>query len=151
MGVFGWLGRFVAGLWNFARNSWADVGMGLRPGSGASTLVVFLFLIFFLIGLILVLLGFDLGDVDRWIDARSGWLDAIGTILFRIVCGLVMLVCLAMFWIWFVERWVRFRDHGKDLKPARRSDPEEYRPGCGCLIMAAIVGYLGFIGAFIGP
>ena len=133
MGVLRSIARFFGGLWAFARNSWVDVGMGLRPGSRASGLVVFLFLVFFLVGLALVLLGFDLGDVDRWIDAQSGWLDVIGTILFRIVCGVLLVLCLPQFYLYV----------------AHLNDP--VRPGCACLIMAAIVGYLGYIGAFIGP
>ena len=69
---------------------------GLRPRSGASALFLFLFLLFFLIGLILVLLGFDLNRVDLWLEARGGWFSAIGDLLFRLVSAAVLLVCLIL-------------------------------------------------------
>lgn len=99
-----WIPRLIAFLWSFSRRSWIDVGMGLRPRSGASALVLFLFLIFFIVGLLLVMLGFNLGDVDRWIDAQSGWLDAVGTFLFRAICGLVLLLCAFMVWSALFDR-----------------------------------------------
>src|SRR5687767_8056496 len=96
MALLRWIGWLVAGLWRFSRRSWIDTGIGLRPRSGASALVLFLFLVFFLIGMLLVLLGFGLGEVDRWIDAQAGWLDAVATFLFRAACGLILLLCTLM-------------------------------------------------------
>ena len=128
MNPFRWIGRLVSGLWSFSRQSYVDVGMGLRPGSHASGLFIFLFLIFFLIGLVLVLLGFDLVEIDNWIETQSGWLDAVGTILFRIVCGLVVL--LAGFTVWGAI--------------FNRKDPN--RPGFGCAIGAIIIGYFAWFG-----
>ena len=128
MNPFRWIGRLVSGLWSFSRASHADVGMGLRPGSGASGLVIFLFLVFFLIGLVLVLLGFDLVDVDNWIDSQSGWFETIGTLLFRIVCGIVVLLAVVTVWGAIFDR----------------KDPD--RPGFGCAIGAIIVGYFAWFG-----
>jgi hypothetical protein len=128
MGVFSSIARLIAALWSFSRRAWVDVGMGLRPRSGASALVLFLFLIFALIGLILMLLGFDLADVDRWIDAQGGWLDAVGTLLFRALCGLILLVC--------AIAALGFLFH--------RKNPE--RPGLGCLIAALAIGYFAWFG-----
>lgn len=88
------IGRFIAFLWAFSRRSWVSVHEGLRPRSGASALVLFLFLLFFVVGLILLLLGFDLGHVDAWLDAHGGWFSAIGDLLFRLVSGAILLVCL---------------------------------------------------------
>ncbi|HEY5723284.1 MAG TPA: hypothetical protein VIT45_13270 [Allosphingosinicella sp.] len=88
-----WIPRLIAFLWSFSRRSWIDVGMGLRPRSGSSALVLFLFLVFFLIGLVLMLLGFSLGDLDNWLDANAGSLDAIASLMFRALCGLILLVC----------------------------------------------------------
>jgi hypothetical protein len=128
MGPFRWIAWLIGALWRFSRRSWIDTGMGLRPRSGASALVLFLFLIFFLIGALLMLLGFDLGDVDRWIDAQGGWLDAIGSFLFRAACGLVILLCvLAVLGAIF-----------------DRKNPE--KPGIGCVILALIVGYFAWFG-----
>lgn len=127
MPPFRWIGRLLAGLWRFSSRSWIDVGMGLRPGSRASALVLFLFLVFFLVGLVLVLLGFSLGDVDRWIEAQGGWLDAVGSWLFSALCGAVLLLCvLAILMQAF----------------ARKSE----RPGLGCAVLALVVGYFAWFG-----
>ena len=90
------IGRCIAFLWDTSRRSWISVHEGLRPRSGASALFLFLFLLFFLIGLILVLLGFDLNRVDLWLEARGGWFSAIGDLLFRLVSAAVLLVCLIL-------------------------------------------------------
>ena len=71
MRVFRWIGRFFAGLWSFSRSGWMGGDLGLRFGSGGAALYTFLFVILFLIGLGLVLLGFTLGDVDYWIEAQG--------------------------------------------------------------------------------
>jgi uncharacterized membrane protein len=125
---FRWIAWLIGALWRFSRRSWIDTGIGLRPRSGASALVLFLFLIFFIIGALLMLLGFDLADVDRWIEAQGGWLDAVGTFLFRAACGLVLLLCvLAILGALF-----------------DRKNPE--RPGIGCAVLALVVGYFAWFG-----
>lgn len=129
MPPFSWIGRLIGGLWGFSRRSWIDVGMGLRPRSGASALFLFLFLLFFLVGLLLVLLGVDLATVDRWLGAQGGWLDSVGTWLFRGICGIVLLLC-------------AFAVIGGIFG---REDPE--RPGFGCMIGALILGYFAWFGA----
>jgi len=128
MAPFRWIARLIAGLWAFSRRSWIDVGLGLRPRSGASALVLFLFLLFFLVGLVLVLLGINLGSVDRWIDAHAGALDRIASLLFRAVCGLVILLCLLPFYGFLFDR------------------DNPYRPGLGCLILAPVVAYFAWFG-----
>ena len=95
MAPFRWIAGLIGALWRFSRRSWIDTGLGLRPRSGASGLVLFLFLIFFLVGLVLVLLGLDLGSVDALIDAWAGRIDAVASLLFRGLCGLVILLCVA--------------------------------------------------------
>jgi len=128
MPPFSWIARLIGGLWGFSRRSWVDVGMGLRPRSGASALFLFLFLFFFLVGIVLLLLGFDLERVDLWLEAQGGWLDAAGTLLFRLVCGVVLLLC-------------AFAVVGG---LADRSNPD--RPGIGCMIGALILGYFAWFG-----
>jgi hypothetical protein len=123
-----WIPRLVGALWRFSRRSWIDTGIGLRPRSGASALYLFLFLIFFLVGLTLVLLGFNLGDVDRWIDAQGGWLDAVGSFLFRAACAVTMLICA-------VTLWSAAFDRGN-----------KERPGIGCAIAAILVAYFAWFG-----
>lgn len=124
-----WIPRLIAFLWSFSRRSWIDVGMGLRPGSGSSALVLFLFLVFFLIGLVLMLLGVSLGDVDNWLDAHSGRIDAIASWLFRALCGLVILLCAFAIYSSLFDR----------------KNPERVG-GIGCAILAVVVAYFAWFG-----
>ena len=128
MAPFRWIAWLIGALWRFSRRSWIDTGIGLRPRSPASGLVHFLFLIFFIVGLILMLLGFDLGDVDVWLETHAGRLDAVFSFLFRIVCGLVILLCLFMIGGAIFDR----------------KDPE--RPGIGCALLAVVVAYFARFG-----
>jgi len=125
---FRWIAWLVGALWRFSKRSWIDTGIGLIPRSRFSALVLFLFLIFFPIGLVLVLLGFDLGEVDAWLDAQAVWLDAVGSFLFRAVCGLVMLLCLFMI--------------GSAIFDRKSPD----RPGVGCVLLAVLVAYFAWFG-----
>ena len=128
MAPFRWIAWLIGALWRFSRRSWIDTGIGLRPRSGASALYLFLFLIFFLIGLVLLLLGFSLGDVDASIDAHAARIDAVAGFLFRAVCGLVILLCLLTI--------------GSALFDRR--NPE--RPGVGCALVAVLVAYFAWFG-----
>jgi hypothetical protein len=128
MAPFRWIAWLIGALWRFSRRSWIDTGIGLRPRSGASALYLFLFLIFFLIGLVLLLLGFSLGDVDALIDTHAGRIDAVASFLFRLVCGLVILLCL-------------FTIGGAIFD---RKNPE--RPGVGCALVAVLVAYFAWFG-----
>jgi hypothetical protein len=124
-----WIPRLIAFLWGFSRRSWIDVGMGLRPHSGASALVLFLFLVFFLIGLVFVFLGVRLSDVDFWLNAQSSRIDAVGSLLFRVLCGVVILICgLAIYSALF-----------------DRKNPERVG-GIGCAILALIAAYFAWFG-----
>jgi hypothetical protein len=128
MAPFRWIAGLTGALWRFSRRSWADTGMGLRPRSGASALILFLFLVFFLTGLLLVLLGFDLGRVDTLIDAQSGRIDSVASFLFRAVCSLVFLLCLFTIGASIFDR----RSPG--------------RPGAGCALVAALLAYFAWFG-----
>ena len=128
MAPFRWIAWLTGALWRFSQRSWIDTGIGLRPRSRASALVLFLFLVTFPIGLVLVLLGFSLGDVDLWLEAQAGWLDAVGSFLFRAACGLVLLLCLFMIASAIFER----------------KNPE--RPGIGCALTAIVVAYFAWFG-----
>lgn len=88
---------------------------------------VLLALILFAIGLALVLLGFDLGEVDAWIEER-GLIEAVVDVVMRIVCGLILLICLLTAWAFVFDR----------------KNPE--RPGFGCLLLAVLVGYFAWVG-----
>ena len=127
MGALRAIGRVIAWLWAFSKRSWIDTGIGLRPRSRASALVLFLFLILFPVGLILVLLGFDLGDVDAWLERQSGWLDAAGTLLVRGLAGFVLLMCVLVALAALFDRKSPDRLH------------------LGCLPGIAILGYFAWI------
>jgi hypothetical protein len=128
MAPFRWIAWLTGALWRFSRRSWIDTDIGLRPRSPASALVLFLFLIFFLIGLVLVLLGFSLGDVDALIDAQAGRIDGVASFLFRAVCGLVILLSLLTIGGAIFDR----------------SNKE--RPGLGCALLALVVAYFAWFG-----
>ena len=132
MNPFRWIGGLIAGLWRLARSGWAGGDLGLRYGSGSAALYTFLFLVFFLIGLVLVLLGFDLGDVDRWLEANGGWIEAIADLAFRAVCLGVLLLCLFMI--------------GSAILARKSPD----RPGFGCALLALVVGYFAWFGLIGG-
>lgn len=127
-----WVTDLIGGLWNISRRSWADVGGGLRPGSPAAGLYLFLVLIFFLIGLALVLLGFDLDAVDRWLDAHADGFDLIGTVIFKALLAVILLFCAIIIGAGIYERVVP----GKGKR--------EF--GWGLMIGALAVGYFVWVG-----
>jgi hypothetical protein len=124
MAPMGWLARLFRGI---------DTGTGLRPGSGASVLYLFLFLAFGLVGAILLLLGFDLDAVDRWLDARAGWFDAIGALVFQALLAAVLLICTVTVGAGLYERF----------RPSPRSGRSF---GWGAMIGALVVGYFCWVG-----
>lgn len=127
-----WIAGLIGGLWNISRRSWVDVGGGLRPGSPAAGLYLFLVLIFFLIGLALMLLGFDLEAVDRWLDARADWFELIGTVIFKALLAVILLFCAVIIGAGLYERVVP----GKGKR--------EF--GLGLMIGALVAGYFVWVG-----
>lgn len=90
-----------------------------RAGSGAARLYFFLFTVFLVVGLVLVVLGFDLEKVDVWLDRQSGWLDIVGTYLFDAVIFVVGLLCaLYAASLFFPRRWGAKADLGGALLAA---------------------------------
>lgn len=82
---------------------------------------------FFIVGAVLVLLGFDLDAVDRWFE-RQSWIEIVASLLFRAVCGFVLLICVVVVIAAIFDR----------------KNPE--RPPLGCLLLALPVGYFAWIG-----
>ena len=123
------MGRFFAWLWDVAR-FFPTVAPGIRFGSGASVLLTFLFFVFFLVGLALVLLGFDLDAVDAWLDRQGGWLALIGTLIFKAILLLVLLVCVVIATSPITDR------ANKD------------RPGIFMILTAIAIGYFCVVGVF---
>lgn len=120
MGPFGWIAGLFRGLWGAARHL------------GAAAPWLLLSFVLVLTGLVLVLLGFDLGDVDRWILAQGGWLDAVASLLFRTVCALAILICVVTI--------------GSALFDRDNSE----RPGLGCALLALVVAYFAWFGVIGG-
>lgn len=136
-------------LWHIARRSWVSIDPGLRPRSGASALLLFLFLIFLVVGIILRLLGFDLADIDRWLDAQGGWLNGLGSLAFRGLCGLIFLACVGTLGAGIVQRFMRPRGKTSRRKKAgdRRGNPEKTEDlGCIAAGTAAVIGYFAWFG-----
>ncbi|WP_395645198.1 hypothetical protein [Terricaulis sp.] len=121
---------FLNYLWRLAR-FWPDPGMGLRPGSGVAVFVTFLILLFTCIGIVLVILGFDLNRVDVWLDAHGGLFDLIGTVLFKALLAFVLLVCAILVAGALFDR----------------SNPE--RPGIVSVLVALLIGYFAWVGIFL--
>ena len=87
-----WLTAPFRALWWIAQRFQLRLHPAFRPGTNAAAVMMFIFLLFFVIGVMLVLLGFDLEQVDQWIDRQESWLDALATILFRGFCLMVVLI-----------------------------------------------------------
>jgi hypothetical protein len=99
---------------------------------------IFLAVVLFVVGLVLTLLGFDLDQVDLWLEAHGGFINAVGSGLFRLFCGLVLLLCgFAVFGGLYQQI------AGK--KPARGEDE---RIGFGMIAVSAVIGYFAFFGTF---
>jgi hypothetical protein len=66
---------------------------GVAFTAGAGGLYGLLFMFFFAVGLVLVLFGFDLDAVDRWLDAHADWFEAAGMFLIRAVLAIILAGC----------------------------------------------------------
>ncbi len=96
--MFRAIGNFIGGLWRSA-NFWRISPIeGVRTGSPLAGALLFLFLLFCVIGVVLFVLGaifgFGLSDVDAWIARQGGWLDLIGKIFIqKVMMAVVLLFC----------------------------------------------------------
>jgi hypothetical protein len=121
-GVFSLIGGFFGQLWRFA-NFWRVSPVeGVRTGSKLAGGLLFLALVFGVVGVVLVTLGFDLDQVDLWLDAQGGWMDVVGKLFLRGVVWFVFLCCVVLVLGWAFDR----------------KNPE--RPGWGVALGAALVG-----------
>jgi hypothetical protein len=124
-----WIGRLAGAAWDLLSSS----------SYGCYLLLVGLF---FILGLGLVLLGFDLAEVDLWLDAQGGLFDAVGTILLRIVCGLVLLLCI-LAWGWAIA--ARLKSRARSARAANGGEAEK-PPGWGCLLIAVPTAWFAWVG-----
>lgn len=103
--MFAFIGRFPSRLWRIA-DFWRVSPIGqARIGSNLAGLLLFLVLLFGVIGLIIVVVGAlfglspeqSLGGIDRWFDGAGPTLDVIGTFLIqKVLMAIVLLFCVAM-------------------------------------------------------
>ena len=120
-------------LWVVLSTTWANALNGGRLALGS--LIAALTMSFFIIGFVLVLLGFDLNAVDVWIAAQGGWLDALGTALFRLVCAIVVLICAAMV---AFGSWERIAPQNKRKAKADRIGWGGDDGGIGCRLFCLV-------------
>jgi len=99
--MFKFVGDFLARLWRFS-DFWRVSPIGqARIGSPLAGGLLFLVLVFFFIGLVLTVLGwvfgFDLNDVDVWIDGQTPWMEVVGAFLIqKVLMGFVLLMCIGI-------------------------------------------------------
>ncbi len=129
--MMGLLGAFFRGLGNPLAGG---AGLGsMSRWNGVAVLYGFFFAVFCVIGFVLVMLGFDLDAVDRWLDARAGWFDAIGTLLFKAVLVVILLFCAGMIGVGIHQR-------------VTRAPKDERWVGWGGMIVSALFGWLCWVG-----
>ena len=123
-------------------------------GSAGARVFLYVFLLLFAVGLVLVLLGFDLDKVDLWLDDHADLFDAVGSRLFNVLWGGVLALCLftviGRLWQKFVAPRGEMGDAADFVAEPVADDEfvEEPRkpPGWGCMILAVIVGYFAWFG-----
>jgi hypothetical protein len=135
---FIWLVRFL----------WLSI-TGLFQGQylfASARLFLALFSAFLLIGIPVygagLIFGFDgLALIDRGLERHSGLIAAIGDALFRIACGIVLIIC--ALGVYIVVRDQTAVWHGKAAGVRSPETPA----GLGCLMLAIIIGYFAWVGA----
>lgn len=120
-------------FWDMIRPRLGERRTGLGRMGALAGVTFFLTVILFIIGFILNLLGVDLGVVDLWLEGHGKGIDSVATLAFRLVAGFALLVCVVLI--------------GSGLLGKRGGDRRGGdRPGMGCMILLAIIGYFAWIG-----
>jgi vacuolar-type H+-ATPase subunit I/STV1 len=120
----------------------------LSPFGGAVWFYVVLFLFCFAVGAVALLFGFSLGDVDNWFEANGGWIGTIGSLLFRLFCAFVLLMCAAIAAVCILEAIHRIRRRGDmGVRSDEKGESSCLGLGCGGLA-AAMIGYFASFGLF---
>jgi hypothetical protein len=96
-----WIRGLLAGAWGVAHTVAVLVAKGWRT----PPLYLFLLTFFLVVGAVLVLIGVDLGAADRWLDDQAGWLDRLGTLVFRAVFGLILIGCVVVIVLGVYQRF----------------------------------------------
>lgn len=144
-GIVQAIGGVLALIWVWMGSVFAFAGM-FGPW-------IFLAVVLFVIGLVLTLLGFDLNEVDLWLEAHGGLINALGSGLFRAFCGVVLLLCafavgysLWLHGIRFREKFTKAEVLSVDKRKALGVGEEPV--GCIGIAVFAVVGYFAWFGTF---
>lgn len=150
-----YVAKFFGFLWRMSRGGALGDDLGLRIGSGAAALYTFLWLVFLVVAIVLVTMGFDLEAVDRWLNAHTSWFELIGDLLWRGFCGLVLFLCgLTIYTLGqeMVDPRAAADDEDEERTARRHTAGVEEAPkrkivsrSLGILVLLAI-GYLGWVG-----
>ena len=141
------IGQFISLLWDASRR-----GNRVNYGRGPAVLYTFLFLVFMVVGLILVALDFDLQKVDVWLNAHNNWFLAIGDVLWRMTLVVVVALCAsALFTI--VQEWNPARPSNIVVPSSKHPLPPEKPPRSllsklGGILLCLTIGYFALIGVF---
>ena len=127
-----WLTAPFRFLWWIAQRFQLRLHPAFRPGTNAAAVMMFIFLLFFVLGIALVAMGFDLNEVELWFERQESWMDAVATILFRGFCLIVVLIG-----VWTVIGGVLQRT------PLL---PDEDRIGWGQMALAIVISYFAWFG-----
>ncbi|BCW88233.1 hypothetical protein sos41_13710 [Alphaproteobacteria bacterium SO-S41] len=146
------IGRFFGFLWGLARVFPAAGLQGIRFGSGASVFYSFLFFFFLVVAVVLVLLGFDLEQVDAWLDRNADTFDLIGTTIWKTMLAGIMALCALVIAAPFIDRKPK-DDAPQNLNAKERRKDEAQKQswfsiGCATLVALAI-GYVCYVGIFL--
>ena len=134
MAGMGWLRTF----WDMIRPRLGERRTAFGRMSAVAAISFFLTVLLFIIGFILTLLGVDLGGVDLWLEGHGEGIDGLATLAFRLVAGLVLLICVLMIGSGL------FGKRGGDGQGGDKSGGD--KPGVGCMVLLAIIGYFAWIG-----
>lgn len=108
--MFRFIGEFVAWLWRISDIVRISPIGEARIGSPLAGCLLFMVLLFFCIGAVLMALGgifgFSLDDVDTWLAGLGPWLDFLGKILIqKVLMAIVLLICIALAASLLYSRW----------------------------------------------
>jgi hypothetical protein len=125
-------------------------------------LYLIVFGLFFVAGLVLLLLDIDLDRADLWLDDHAELFDAVGSRVFNVLWGVVLALCAVTVLGGLWQKFVGPRSHLGDaadfvvepvadfgVEPAAEDELVEEPPkpvGWGCMVAALIVGYFAWFG-----
>ena len=151
MNPFKLIAGFVRWLWQATMLLRYPFDSGLRTGSRAAGLYMFLVLFFLVLGVVLVALSFDLDAIDGSLGAHAEGIDWAASLLFRVFSALVYLLSLAFAAMMLASLLLKMRGQPDDVGVPIEQDEVEDEPagagslGCGFLV-ALTIAYFAWFG-----